>query len=644
MRIIKCPRHLSICIICGVVAMRRYLQSTFSLLLMVVLQWIVSCTFTPRSIWAQEKVFAVLLREGKAEFFKGEEAARTPYEDGMVDSARARYRRAVEMLEQAVELNPISQEAYYFLAYAYDREAAPISPGDSLRGKTLQTTVKISRALERALAISPYYSGEIYIIDPYEKLNSAWGSLAFAYALRGDLDSARWAFQEGRRVGGFRPYKVEFCRNLLSSCEKDAILLVNGDGDTFPMWYVQFIEGYRQDVTLVNISLSNIPWYVRNLMTDPPFSTNMLAFSYTSDQLDTINMQWITQPMKVSVALPEVVAIRFGLRNEKSLEQAAVSWEVPGRMIDTAHALWMQHYIIIDLLKSNQWKRPIYFSNTIDGAAITDLGLEEYLLKTALAYRIMPLKQKQSRWVGAMDYSVMQTCLMSLSNTDIASLVSPLTFNNLTDRIDLSIEDCLNIIMSYRVHYTSLAQYELRERKDSNAALKTLYRMEQFLPSTIGTIPYPQSAEIADLYYMAGEKQKAAFYAKMTIKAVDALGKDWESNPYAFSHNPIQLKAQALSYLGEYDKAIKLYQEEYPNDPTARGYVDDLRVEKFLSKNDTAGAVAELKTMITEYEREDNAAMQENLEALRVRLGALEATVQPDKQQPRRNSKSKRQR
>ena len=42
----------------------------------------------------------------------------------------------------------------------------------------------------------------------------------------------------------------------LQSCDPNAILITLGDNDTFPLWYLQQVEGRRTDIDIYNINLT----------------------------------------------------------------------------------------------------------------------------------------------------------------------------------------------------------------------------------------------------------------------------------------------------------------------------------------------------------------------------------------------------
>ena len=48
----------------------------------------------------------------------------------------------------------------------------------------------------------------------------------------------------------------DIAANHLESCDPDAILITLGDNDTFPLWYLQQVEGRRTDVDVYNIGLT----------------------------------------------------------------------------------------------------------------------------------------------------------------------------------------------------------------------------------------------------------------------------------------------------------------------------------------------------------------------------------------------------
>ena len=76
---------------------------------------------------------------------------------------------------------------------------------------------------------------------------------------------------------------VAMAKAYLDSCEPNAILFTIGDNDTFPMWYLQEIEGYRTDVRIVNTSLLATDWYIDEMKIASNKSAP-LPISFTHDQ------------------------------------------------------------------------------------------------------------------------------------------------------------------------------------------------------------------------------------------------------------------------------------------------------------------------------------------------------------------------
>jgi len=132
--------------------------------------------------------------------------------------------------------------------------------------------------------------------------------------------------------------------NLLNSCDRDGILFTNGDNDTFPLWYLQEVEDVRRDVRVVNLSLLNTGWYIRQLKHMEP----KVPMDLTDEQIDRL------------------MAVR--LRDGSILR-------VQDRMID-------------EIITANRWQRPIFFAVTIPDN--NRRGLSEYLQMEAMVYRVLP--------------------------------------------------------------------------------------------------------------------------------------------------------------------------------------------------------------------------------------------------------------
>lgn len=116
--------------------------------------------------------------------------------------------------------------------------------------------------LERAVELDPTYT------DP-------WFSLVIHYLERGEREKTLVALRKILESGAVQDEVLDFSYNMLASLEKNAVLVTNGDNDTYPGWILTRLMGFRPDVRLVNQSLLNTDWYPLTLEAEglPPLVT-----------------------------------------------------------------------------------------------------------------------------------------------------------------------------------------------------------------------------------------------------------------------------------------------------------------------------------------------------------------------------------
>ena len=174
-------------------------------------------------------------------------------------------------------------------------------------------------------------------------------------------------------------FPEDFAYNILSSCEKNAVLFTNGDNDTFPLWYMQSVEGYRTDVTVANTNLLNTDFFVNELKHDN--NSFIIDSSYPNSK--DFDRSLLKKP--VEIVLPYSCSLPGG-KIEKDTLHAVYS----GRDLGDKKFWLSQDKVILSFLKNNKWKRPVYFCSTVDPDNL--LGLNDYLSYEGIVSKLVPVK------------------------------------------------------------------------------------------------------------------------------------------------------------------------------------------------------------------------------------------------------------
>ena len=294
----------------------------------------------------------------------------------------------------------------------------------------------------------------------------------------------------------------DFGANYLNSCEKEAIIFCNGDNDTFPLWYNLEVEGERDDVRACNLSYLQTEWYI-DQMKRPYYNSPALPISWEyKDYMPGKNeIAWVEN--RINSPLEVKKAFQFMLSDDPRTKRDGENYLPTDQLyiyspdsqrieLKKSRRYTRSEMMVMEMLSTNEWKRPMYFAITIGDDY--HLGLNPYLELTGMAYRITPERSKDGK--ARVNTEVMYDNMMhkfKYGNMNLPGIY-----------ID---ENTMRMCRTHRMMFCQLAEALYYENK-YDKAIEVLDFAEQMLPGYNVSYDYT-SATMASLYYAMDQYDKA---------------------------------------------------------------------------------------------------------------------------------------
>ena len=347
---------------------------------------------------------------------------------------------------------------------------------------------------------------------------------------------------------------VEIARNYLNSVGKNGLLVTHGDNDTFPLWYVQEVEGFRNDVRVCNTSLLGTDWYI-DQMKYACNNSPALKLSIGQDQyLYGIN-DWIpisdsrNQPIllsdcitvfkhpdaklvykdgrkmdywvsrKMIIPVNKENCLKYGIVSEKFAEEIpdSIVIEIP----KSKNYLSKPELFLLDFLSTYQWDRPL---NLLNQGGDLNIGIRDYLMYDGFSCRFTPIRNKvQALDIGKVDTDVLYDKVMLQSSYDaLARKDYYVDYQNLYTF--LGVMSIRNLFVSSAAAFLKAGEYDRVEAvldKCQEVMDPELYPYENSIYGWSSNALFP--IEMIKDYYAIDRKEKAHHLAEVLYGQIEQV-------------------------------------------------------------------------------------------------------------------------
>lgn len=336
-----------------------------------------------------------------------------------------------------------------------------------------------------------------------------------------------------------RYFSVDSAKNFMASCAPNAILFTGGDNDTFPLWYSQEVEGFRTDMRVIVLSYFNTDWYIDQMTrkayeSEPaPFSIdkNLYRQGGPNDYLPYIENPNIKgnaisleaymnlvkqdhQAIKVPTLLgsynsipAKALYLNIDTAYVKSLGIVPKDMEhlIPEQMVFRLKGSGLEKntFMILDMILTSNWTRPIYFNNT----SLQNAGIDfrRHVVQEGNTYRLLPIDR------GNMQDGLVDT------ETMYDNMMNKFSFRELDNPKVYYSEDYRNFVLNHRSSFNTLAD-ALIAKNEMEKAREVLNRSLEVMPNKSLRYDY-SNVQTASLLFQIGENEKAVDIAEKLGKS-----------------------------------------------------------------------------------------------------------------------------
>jgi len=352
-----------------------------------------------------------------------------------------------------------------------------------------------------------------------------------------------------KRTGNYVAW--DYSHNILNTCEPDGLIFTNGDNDTFPLWYLQEVEGIRKDVRVVNLSLLNTGWYIKQLKNQEP----KVPISFTDEYIDRYIDMHDWEALRTRY-WPEAKEIGIDTPEGTYKWTLSPTLRIPGMPEDKGgnNFLRTQDIMILNIIHANQGKKPIYFAVTVSNSNM--LGMRDHLTMEGLAFRLKPNAG------GNINPERMRINLFENYADHYRNLNNPKVYYN--DNIVKLLQNYRSAFLQLAYHYyarnepgieptegmTLEDQYAVFDSLSSNAKVNLILQfMEQKIPEEVIPINNDDiTVQLGRMYYDIGQPEEMR---KRLEKLAE--GATWQKKT--------QYGLMFFQWLNDKETALRLFEE-----------------------------------------------------------------------------------